>query len=63
MINLKEIRLYPNRYVDGQLDDGRLVEFKTKIPHQLDNLIRMYAVGTGFFDHKYLLLLNSQDNL
>lgn len=40
MINLKKIYPCPNRYVDGILEDGRLVEFKTNIPHNFDALIR-----------------------
>jgi hypothetical protein len=71
MINLKEIRLYPNRYVDGQLDDGRLVEFKTKIPHQLDNLIRiivaMANTAGGFIifgvDERTLSVVGTGENI
>lgn len=40
MIDLKKVRPCKNRYVDGELEDGRLVEFKTNIPHKFDNLIR-----------------------
>lgn len=39
MIDFNRIRPCPNKYVDGQLEDGRLVEFKTFIPHNLDKLI------------------------
>ena len=40
MIDLKKIRLCKNGYVDGELEDGRLVEFKIIIPRKFDNLIR-----------------------
>lgn len=40
MIDLKKIRPCKNGYVDGELEDGRLVEFKTYIPRKFDNLIR-----------------------
>lgn len=40
MIDLKNIRPCPNAYVDGVLEDGRLVEFKASIPRNLDNLAR-----------------------
>ena len=39
MIDFNRIRPCPNKYVDGQLEDGRLVEFKTNIPHNLDRLV------------------------
>lgn len=40
MIDLKQVRLYQNEYVDGALEDGRLVEFKIGIPRNFDNLVR-----------------------
>lgn len=40
MIDLKQVRPCHNRYVDGVLDDGRLVEFKIYIPRNFDNLVR-----------------------
>ena len=40
MIDIKKIRPCKNGYVDGELEDGRLVEFKTNIPRKFDNLIR-----------------------
>ena len=40
MIDLKQVRPCQNRYVDGELDDGRLVEFKINIPRNFDNLVR-----------------------
>ncbi len=39
MKELKEVRPFIGKYVDGQLDDGRLVEFKTRIPHNWDKLM------------------------
>lgn len=40
MIDIKKVRPCKNRYVDGELEDGRLVMFKTNIPRQFDDLIR-----------------------
>ena len=40
MIDLKQVRPCQNRYVDGELHDGRLVEFKINIPRNFDNLVR-----------------------
>lgn len=40
MIDLKQVRPCQNRYVDGELDDGRLVEFMINIPRNFDNLVR-----------------------
>lgn len=40
MIDLKNIHPCLNGYVDGVLEDGRLVEFKASIPRNLDNLVR-----------------------
>lgn len=40
MIDINKIRPYQNRFVDGQLEDGRLVELKTKVPRDFDNLTR-----------------------
>ena len=40
MIDLTKLHLYKNDHVDGELEDGRLVEFKTKIPSKFDDLIR-----------------------
>ena len=40
MIDLKKVCAYKNGYVDGELEDGRLVKFKTYIPRKFDNLIR-----------------------
>lgn len=40
MIDLKKIRHCKNGYVDGELEDGRLVEFKINIPRNFDNLVR-----------------------
>ena len=40
MIDLKRIRRFQKGLVDGQLEDGRLVEFKTNIPRTFDNIIR-----------------------
>lgn len=39
MKELKEFRPFIDKYVDGQLNDGRLVEFKTRIPHNWDKLM------------------------
>lgn len=36
MIDLTKLHLCKNDHVDGELEDGRLVEFKTKI-HNLYN--------------------------
>ena len=38
MINLKDVHPSANKYIDGQLDDGRLVEFKINVPHNMDML-------------------------
>ena len=40
MIDLKKVHPCQDGYVDGKLEDGRLVEFKTNIPRNFDNLIR-----------------------
>ena len=40
MIDLKKVRLCQSRYVDGELEDGRLVEFKTKTPRNYDEVVR-----------------------
>ena len=40
MIDLKKVRPCKNGYVDGEFEDGKLVEFKTNIPRKYDNLIR-----------------------
>ena len=40
MIDLKRIRPSNNRYVDGELEDGRFVEFKANIPRHFDNLVK-----------------------
>lgn len=40
MIDLTKLHLCKNGHVDGELEDGRLVEFKTKIPSKFDDLIR-----------------------
>lgn len=40
MIDLKKVRPCKNGYFDGELEDGRLVEFKTNIPRTFDRLIR-----------------------
>lgn len=41
MIDLKKVRLCANHYVDGVLDDGKLVEFKVKIPNNMDKLMHL----------------------
>ena len=41
MIDLTKVQLCANPYVDGVLDDGRFVEFKVKIPNNLDKLVRL----------------------
>jgi predicted HTH transcriptional regulator len=41
MIDLTKVQLCANTYVDGVLDDGRFVEFKVKIPNNLDKLVRL----------------------
>ena len=41
MIDINKVRPCANHYVDGMLDDGRLVEFKVKIPNKLDKLIHL----------------------
>lgn len=40
MIDLKQVRPYLYGFVDGILDDGRLVELKINIPRVFDNLVR-----------------------
>ncbi len=40
MIDLKQLCLFEKGPVDGLLKDGRLVEFKAKIPHNYDGLVR-----------------------
>lgn len=48
MINLDKVRPCTNKYVDGQLDDGRLVEFKVNRPHSLVKLIPLIvAMANG----------------
>ena len=39
MIDLHDIHPCQNKLVDGQLDDGRLVELKARIPRRMDKLI------------------------
>ena len=41
MIDLRKVRPCASYYVDGVLDDGRLVEFKVQIPNNLDKLIHL----------------------
>lgn len=41
MIDLNKVRSCANKYVDGQLDDGRLVEFKVSIPYNMDKLVHL----------------------
>lgn len=41
MIDFKKVRPCTNPYVDGTLDDGRLVEFKLKIPNSMDILMHL----------------------
>ena len=41
MIDFKKVRPCTNPYVDGTLDDGRLVEFKLKIPNSMDVLMHL----------------------
>ena len=65
MIDLTKLHLCKNDHVDGELEDGRLVEFKTKIPSKFDDLIRQsvaMANSVGGFiileliEERYLLL-------
>ena len=52
MIDIKKVRPCKNGEVDGELEDGRLVEFKTNIPRTFGNLIRQVvamANTTGGF--------------
>ena len=41
MLDLRKVRPCASYYVDGVLDDGRLVEFKVQIPNNLDKLIHL----------------------
>lgn len=41
MIEFSSIRQCPYAFVDGQLDDGRLVEFKRNLPNDSNALIRL----------------------
>lgn len=41
MIDLKKVQPCANNYVDGVLDDGKLVEFKVKIPNSMDKLMHL----------------------
>lgn len=41
MIDLRSIRQCPYPLVDGQLDDGRLVEIKRNLPHNINVIIRL----------------------
>lgn len=41
MIDLRSIRQCPYALVDGQLDDGRLVEFKRNLPNNSNALMRL----------------------
>lgn len=41
MIDLKKVRpCKKSKHVDGELEDGRLVEFKINLPRNFDNLVR-----------------------
>lgn len=39
MIDLNKVQPCKSHYIDGQLDDGRLVEFKQKVPNDISKLI------------------------
>ena len=41
MIDLNDVKLIRSQYVDGQLDDGRLIEFKIAVPNNMDNLMHI----------------------
>lgn len=41
MIDFKSIRQCPYTLVDGQLDDGRLVEIKANLPHNINAIMRL----------------------
>lgn len=41
MIDLRSIRQCPYPLVDGQLDDGRLVEIKRNLPHNINVIMRL----------------------
>ena len=41
MIDLRSIRKCPYPLVDGQLDDGRLVEIKKNLPHDINVIMRL----------------------
>lgn len=49
MIDLKQVRPSQNKYVDGELEDGRLVEFKLKFPLIFDKLIQQVVAMANSF--------------
>lgn len=48
MIDIKSIQLCPNAQVDGQLDDGRLVEFKVGLPHNIIAITHLIVAMSNF---------------
>ncbi len=49
MIDIKKVRPCKNAYFDGELDDGRLVEFKAKAPRKFDNIVRQIVTMSNTF--------------
>lgn len=41
MIDIKKLKPFPCPHVDGQLEDGRLVEMKTNLPYNTDNIMHL----------------------
>lgn len=39
MVDISKVRISKNRFVDGQLEDGRLIEYKSSVPDKFDVLI------------------------
>ena len=47
MIDLRSLRQCPYLIVDGQLDDGRLVEIKANFPHGINVMRLIVAVSNS----------------
>lgn len=70
MIDFKRIRPCQNSYVDGELEDGRLIEFKANCPRHFDNLVKkivaMSNTGGGFIifgvDERTLSIVGIHDD-
>lgn len=64
MIDFKKIRPCNNKYVDGELEDGKFVELKANIPRNLEALIRqIVAMANSVGGLLYLVLMSEHDLL